>query len=63
MRFNRLMDGVKGDMQAEGHPILNGAYTAICKEILNIQKQKRLWRLDSMQVILVLHSLTVTKTL
>lgn len=42
MRFNRLMDGVKGDMQAEGHPILNGAYTAICKEILNITKAEKI---------------------
>lgn len=42
MRFDKLMDGVKGNMQAEGHPILDTKYTSICKTLLDITEAKKI---------------------
>lgn len=42
MRFDELMDGVKGNFDREGHPILDSHYTGILKSILSSTKAKKI---------------------
>jgi len=41
MRFDKLMDGVKGHFDEEGHPVLDTHYTAILKNILKATGAKK----------------------
>ena len=42
MRFDKMMDGVKGHFDREGHPVLDSHYTGIIKRILKATKAKKI---------------------